>query len=83
MYYVRKPLFRLLKGDLKGHHFNSDDEVQQFVDVSCCSKMPQFFLNGMKNWIYHIEKCVNVSGIYEEKYKSFRKSLAQYALAPK
>ncbi|PNF20025.1 hypothetical protein B7P43_G05945 [Cryptotermes secundus] len=59
--------FPLLKRDLKGNHYTSDDEVKAAVKSWIREKSEEFFSDGMKNLVTRWEKCVSLNGDYVEK----------------
>jgi len=60
--------FPHLKRDLKGTHFNSDDEVKQAVTSWIKQRTPEFFIDGMRKLVLGWEKCIERLGDYVEKY---------------
>lgn len=60
-------LFPQMKEGLKGNHFTSDDEVQNFVDRWLRDLGEEFFFNGFQKWISRLQKCIDVNGDYVEK----------------
>lgn len=59
--------FPLLKRDLKGNHYTSDDEVKAAVKSWIREKSEEFFSDGMKKLVTRWEKCVSLNGDYVEK----------------
>jgi hypothetical protein len=59
--------FPHLKGDLKGTHFTSDDEVKQAVTSWIRQRSPEFFTDGMRKLVLCWEKCIERQGDYVEK----------------
>jgi len=60
-------LFPKLKETLKGQHFSLDAEVEAAVCKWISSQPETFFINGMKQWIERLKKCVAVNGDCVEK----------------
>jgi transposase len=56
--------FPHLKRDLKGTHFNSDDEVTQAVTSWIKQRTPEFFTDGMCKLVLRWEKCIEQQGEY-------------------
>jgi len=59
--------FPHLKGDLKGIHFTSDDEVKQAVTSWIKQRTPEFFIDSMPKLVLGWEKCIERQGDYVEK----------------
>ncbi|PNF41869.1 hypothetical protein B7P43_G15792, partial [Cryptotermes secundus] len=59
--------FPLLKRDLKGNHYTSDNEVKAAVKSWIREKSEEFFSDGMKKLVTRWEKCVSLNGDYVEK----------------
>ena len=60
-------LFPLLKEQLRGKHFGSDDEVVNAVEQWINEQERSFFLNGLKKLESRWQKCIDVFGDYVEK----------------
>ena len=56
-----------LKSDLKGTHFNSDDEVLQAVTSWIKQRTPEIFIDGMCKLVIRWEKCIEQQGDYAKK----------------
>jgi len=59
--------FPHLKGDLKGTHFTSDDEMKQAVMLWIKQRTPEFFIDGIRRLVLRWEKCIERQGDYVEK----------------
>jgi len=59
--------FLILKRDLKGTHFTSNDEVKQAVTLWIKQRTPEFFIDGMRKFVLRWEKCIEKQGDYVEK----------------
>ncbi|CAK9823967.1 Histone-lysine N-methyltransferase SETMAR [Anthophora retusa] len=59
--------FPLLKRDLKGNHYTTDNEVKAAVESWIREKLEEFFSDGMKQLVTRWEKCVSLNGDYVEK----------------
>jgi transposase len=55
--------FPHLKGDLKGTHFTSDDEVTSWIK----QRTPEFLIDGIRKLVLRWEKCIERQGDYVEK----------------
>jgi hypothetical protein len=59
--------FPHLKGDLKGNHFTSDEELKQAVTSWVNGRTPEFFIYGMLKLVLGWVKCIERQGDYVEK----------------
>lgn len=60
-------LFPLLKEQLRGKHFGSDDEVVSAIEEWINKQESGFFLNGLKKLESRWQKCIDVFGDHIEK----------------
>ncbi|KAG5328244.1 SETMR methyltransferase, partial [Acromyrmex heyeri] len=60
-------LFPKLKESLGGHHFNSNDEVKDFVKLFFKKQGTDFYKLGLSKLQNRYKKCIQVQGDYVEK----------------
>lgn len=60
-------LFRHLKDSLRGHVFQSDEDVIQWINEWVEGQEPTFFLEGVNALEHRWEKCIQLRGDYVEK----------------
>ena len=60
-------LFPNLKKDIRGLHFQSDEEVVTAVEEWVSGKDPDFFSSGLMALENHWSKCITLEGNYIEK----------------
>jgi len=60
-------LFPKLKESLGGHHFNSNDEVKDFVKLFFKKQGTDFYKQGLSKLQNRYKKCIQVQGDYVEK----------------
>ena len=62
-------LFPNLKKDIRGLHFQSDEEVVKAVEEWVNEKDPDFFISGLMALEHRWSKCIKLEGNYIEKEK--------------
>ena len=60
-------LFPILKKDIRGRHFRSNEEVVAAVEEWVGDKDPGFFSSGLMALEHHWSKCIILEGNYIEK----------------
>ncbi|KAG5320804.1 MOS1T transposase, partial [Pseudoatta argentina] len=60
-------LFPKLKESLGGHHFNSNDEMNDFVKLFFKKQGTDFYKLGLSKLQNRYKKCIQVQGDYVEK----------------
>lgn len=60
-------LFPKLKVALGGQRFSSKEEAITFVNNYFAEKDAKYYLDGLKRWEHHWEKCIDLQGDYIEK----------------
>jgi histone-lysine N-methyltransferase SETMAR len=60
-------LFPHLKKHLRGHHFETEDELKKAVQTWVKSQSPDFYARGFEKLLDRYYKCINLGGDYVEK----------------
>ena len=60
-------MFGPMKNELRGHHFNDDDEVRKAVHSWLRAQPKESYSEGIQKLVKCWDKCIAVKGEYVEK----------------
>lgn len=60
-------LFRLLKKDLRGRRFLTDEDMKSAENEHFDSKTKEYYFNGLMSLYDKCNKCISLTGDYIEK----------------